>query len=526
MKQDCKRLSMERIDIDREVDTISMFSNVLLVEDNLAHASLITRAVKDCVGDVLHVQTGAEVIPTLEQSLVELVLCDLNLPDIKGLELISKIREIRPALPIVVLTSSNNLNNAVQAMREGAWDYMVKHLDSDLKEQIRIVINRIAQRKLLEIRELRIRQERDAFFAAAFAARDGLAILAEEGTVLFSNAAFKNFCMQLVQDKELADNVNLVSLINGKNEAIAQSLAKELHKSTESLWTSELEVKVKPKDLENKEVSYYYELSLNSVYPTKMSENFEEEELLPCVRYNVLWIRDTTRRKEQEKFQRDLLSTTTHDLKGPLGAILTSAEMLSEGHIKDEKTKLDLLTRIGSCARNSISIIDELLSARRIQDGVLVVKPRWHEVKELLEDVVLDYFPVAKSKDINFSSRNVDDTLQVYADKLGLSRVLGNLVNNALKFTPKGGKVEISAEKVGTIVQISVKDNGPGIDTQVQHKLFERFGRLEKDSEIEGSGIGLFVSKNIVQAHNGHIEVKSSLGHGTTFVVTLPDKVS
>ncbi|MCB0322393.1 MAG: response regulator [Bdellovibrionales bacterium] len=506
---------------DQQLDTAELFSSVLLIEDDRSHATLIKRALNGVVGAVRHESTGRAGIDALLESFTELVLCDLNLPDMTGIQIIAEVRRLRPHLPIIVLTSSSKLDDAVDAMREGAWDFMLKQLSGDLHGQMELIVRRTAERKLQQLRELEVRAERDAFWAAADTAQDGLAILGDEGGVVFSNTAFHNFYHSLHPSEEV-DRLNIVDLLARHNFSVARDLHRELNnRSVDVLWSSELETEVT--DRQGASRKQYHELTLSAVGAGGPTQNAFLGGLAPRVRYRVFWLRDITRRKEQERFQRDLLSTTTHDLKGPLNAILTSAELMGEYGGKDPARDSELLTRMSSCARNAINIIDELLSARRIQDGVLVVKPRWYRLDEILEDAVLDYLPMAKSKEIDFSGRPVAPDVYIYADRLALNRVLGNLISNAIKFTQKGGKVEVSAAEVDGAVRIAVRDNGAGIEAAARHKLFERFSRLEKHSEVEGTGLGLFVTKNILEAHNGRVDVKSAVGTGTTFYVTFPN---
>ncbi len=504
------------------IDTTSLFSNVLLIEDEHAHATLISRALRDVVGEIRHVETGKKGLELLSSEFCELVFCDLQLPDMSGMEVIAEIKRARPTLPIVVLTSSSDLRDAVDAMREGAWDFMLKQFSGELSAQIRLVVERTAERKMQQLREMEALAERDAFWVAAFTAQDGLAILGEGGRVVFDNEAFNNFHQLFDDYRADPHTVNIVKLIAEFNTAVAEDLQKELVSlSPDSLWSSELELPVTDPDGSTR--SRFFDLTLSAASRRGFDSDKAKDGLVPQLRYRVLWIRETTRRKDQERFQRDLLSTTTHDLKGPLSAILTSAELIGECDASSSDKAQSLLTRIASCARNAISIIDELLSARRIQDGVLVVKPRWYPVQEIVEDAVLDYLPMAKSKEIDFTARPASAELKVFADRLTLNRVIGNLVSNAIKFTPKGGKVELAVKRTATATQIAVIDNGPGIEAEARHKLFARFSRLEKHADIEGTGLGLFVSKNIMDAHNGRIEVRSTVGKGTTFFVTFPD---
>lgn len=508
----------EEIEAD-SFDTETLFSSVLLIEDETAHAKLLERALKGVVGEVSRAATGAEAIQLLQTSFSELVFCDLNLPDTSGLELIRAIHEYRPGLPVIVMTSSSRLDDAVSAMREGAWEYMLKQFDDELSNRIRLVVQQIAKRKLLEMREIQLRGERDAFWAAAYSARDGMAILSSEGLIVFENEAFKNFRKPLGGAE---GEQNALNLLGARDERLANELREQLAgDARESIWSSELKFESPEKDVQPR----YYELSLSSAKLGNFDDITIGSTAMTSFRHYVLWVQDISRRKEQEKFQRDLLSTTSHDLKGPLGAVLTSAELLSEGVVKDPKAVAEMITRIASCARNCISIIDELLSARRIQDGVLVVRPQWCEVNEFLQDIVLDYLPMAKAKNIEFFAKQIDPEVKIYADKVGLNRVIGNLISNALKFTPRDGAVILNAERRGNATLISVTDTGQGIEAKARHLLFQRYSRLEKHSDIEGTGLGLFVTKNIVEAHNGRIDLRSEVGVGTTFIVTFPDEI-
>ncbi|MCC6933558.1 MAG: response regulator [Deltaproteobacteria bacterium] len=504
-----------------EIDLKSLFSSTLLIEDEKPHALLISRALKAHTQEIVVAADGKSAVQELEQRYFDLVFCDLNLPDTDGLKLLEVIHSIRPGLPVIVMTASNSIDNAVKAMRSGAWDYLLKQFDNDLDGRLLLALERTAEQKLRQMREYELRAERNAFWASVYTAQDGLAILGGEGSVVFVNETFRAFCSLLVNEPlndSFPKQVNFVELLATKNKSVAQSLNEQLEsKSNEGLWTSEIELKVDELDSPRKE--RFYELTLTSV---QLDVN-EEQQAFASFRKNVLWVRDITRRKEQEKFQRDLLSTTSHDLKGPLGAILTSAELLGDQALSKAVDSGEIVTRIASCARNCITIIDEFLSARRIQDGVMVVKPKYHPVGDILEDIVLDYFPVAKARNISLQAKPISSDLLIFADRLALIRVLGNLVHNGIKFSRGGGVVTLAAEKAGSEIVISVSDEGPGIDAHERFHLFERYSRLDKHDAVEGTGLGLYVTKNIVDAHGGRIEIKSELGIGTTFYIFLPD---
>lgn len=500
-----------------------LFSNVLLIEDEPAHAELIRRTLKGLVGEVTHVVSGVQGIEQIGTAFTDLVLCDLNLPDMSALQILEQARSVRPGLPFVVLTSTSDLESAVAAMRSGASDFMVKSFSAELRGRMELMLGRLAEEERRKEEELRIRAERDAFWTAAHSTTDGLAILGSGSQVIFENRAFTAF-RRSIEPKET--ETDLVELIERISPTVAEGLREQLNSSGGGgLWRSELAIHLGTGKEPGKErITRFFELSLSAVALPQLASLGLSDENLGEFRRIILWARDITAKKDQERMNRDLLATTTHDLKGPLGAIINSAELIEQMLGERPKKVDELLTRVASCARNCITLIDELLSARRIQDGVFVVKPRWGEISHELQDMVLDYLPMAKSKGISFGAK-VSDGGQIYADTIGLKRVLGNLVSNALKFTPSGGTVELSSERVGSEVRISVSDTGPGIDAKLQHTLFEKYGRLDRDQAIDGTGLGLFVAKNIVDAHGGRIEVKSELGKGTKFIVSFPDSI-
>ncbi len=510
--------SLQSVSLD--IDARSLFSNVLLIEADRSHAKLITRVLERVVGGIEHASSAEEALRVLESKLIELVFCDLHLPDLSGLSLLRAIHEVRPNLPVIVMTSSRSLDDAISAMREGAWDYMIKQFSDDFRDRFHLVVRRAAIRQMQQMRELELKAERDAFWAAVRTSQDGLGVVDTQGNLIFANDKFYHFLHSLGEIDE-EHPINVLGQIERQDTVVSQGIRTQLQeKSGDSLWRAELRISGNTEEKNEQ----YYELTLSSVHLGREGTSGVFAESKFDFRRYVLWVHDITAKKAQEKFQRDMLSTTSHDLKGPLGAIVTSAELL-ESRTLDDSRKQEIVTRIASCARGAISLIDSMLSARRIQDGMLIVKPRWYDVNEIIEEIVLDYLPVAKSKTIEFVGVPAQEGLRIYADKIGVHRVLGNLVSNAIKFTPKGGKVTLSAEHVGTELRLLVRDTGSGIEAEATHLLFQRYARLDKHQEIDGTGLGLFVTKNIVDAHNGRIEVTSQVGVGSTFIVSFPDKV-
>jgi len=181
---------------------------------------------------------------------------------------------------------------------------------------------------------------------------------------------------------------------------------------------------------------------------------------------------------------------------------------------------------IGASARNCMSLIDDLLSAHKLEAGSLLVRRAWHDLRDIVDNVVRDYLNTAQMTDITLTVLPIAEDFQVYCDYLGLQRILSNLVSNAIKFTKKNGAVEVSALRASGEVRIAVRDTGDGIDPAEQSGLFEKYARLQKHREVTGSGLGLYIVKAIVAAHGGRVELESKLGIGSTFTACLPDDSS
>jgi signal transduction histidine kinase len=144
------------------------------------------------------------------------------------------------------------------------------------------------------------------------------------------------------------------------------------------------------------------------------------------------------------------------------------------------------------------------------------------QMNEIAEDVVLQQMVIAREKNINLTL-DLDKNLEpIMGDNSQLQRALWNLVSNAVKFTPCGGSIRVRSRMAGSDVCIAVTDTGPGIPKEETPHLFSEFKRLEGSANTKGSGLGLFIVKTIVEAHNGNVSVESKEGVGTTFAIHLP----
>lgn len=218
---------------------------------------------------------------------------------------------------------------------------------------------------------------------------------------------------------------------------------------------------------------------------------------------------------------REVLSIVAHDLRNPLGVVAHWALQLL--HADPSMPRAEIERGLSAIARNAARmerLIADILDESRIRTGHLPLDCSQHLLSQLLADVS-ELRPLAQQKRVSIDIHPPQQDRLISCDRDRMNQVLGNLVTNAIKFSPPGGAVTLSVNDDGAEAVFAVHDQGPGIDPEALPKVFERFWRRETSCD-GGVGLGLYIVKGIVEAHGGHVSVESRLGGGTTFRVSLP----
>jgi len=216
----------------------------------------------------------------------------------------------------------------------------------------------------------------------------------------------------------------------------------------------------------------------------------------------------------------EVLGVVAHDLRNPISAIVSSTELLLGVDLPGEKRR-ELLEVCQRAARRMNRLVGDLLDATQVQAGHLSLQLSDVSVGALFKELEATWRGAATEKTLTLSVIDPPAGLFVRADQDRVMQVLGNLIGNAVKFTEAGGRVTVSAKPVRDEVEIQVQDTGPGIPAEAIPRLFERFWQGDA-GDRRGIGLGLAITKGIVEAHGGRINVESELGNGTTFTFTLP----
>ena len=235
----------------------------------------------------------------------------------------------------------------------------------------------------------------------------------------------------------------------------------------------------------------------------------------------LVTLHDLTELRQVETSRREFVSNVSHELRTPLSSIKAMAETLEDGGLDDPSINADFVMRIHIEADRMTTLVKDLLDLTSLQSGQADMKPEQVDIASVIREEGSRYVQVARGLGIEANVSVPEDLPKVVAQEDRMRQVVRNLLDNALKFTPENGRIDISASTNHDVVEVRVSDNGLGIPPESLPHIFERFYKVERSRRNEGSGLGLAIVKNIVQAYGGEVSVESREGEGSTFWFTL-----
>lgn len=243
----------------------------------------------------------------------------------------------------------------------------------------------------------------------------------------------------------------------------------------------------------------------------------------------VLTFTDMTEIQEKEEALRrairqreDVVSIVSHDLRNPLGVALAAADLLLDLPLDEEKRRrqAEIISRAG---KRMQALIEDLLDVARIEAGALVVRPSREALLPLLEEARVAFSDQARGRSLTLVLEPSERDPEARIDRDRIMQALANLLDNAIRVTPEGGRITLSAREQGDLILVSVTDTGPGIAAHRLAGLFDRFAQIDGGSS-GAAGLGLAIVRGVSTAHGGEVTVESELGRGTTFTLHLPKR--
>lgn len=227
---------------------------------------------------------------------------------------------------------------------------------------------------------------------------------------------------------------------------------------------------------------------------------------------------------QHEQKERQKLSMVVHELRAPLAAIKGAAELLLEAHRQKYTIheKEHLLTLIDQQAQELLEHVATILDAEKLASGKFTIQKHTVNLKQVITERAAFFRPQAHEKGIHILVHFNGHLQNVLLDPDRIAQILNNLIFNSLKFTPVGGTITVSAERGETDVKIAVSDTGMGIPKEKQKELFRQFSQVSAMNSQNGTGLGLYIVKGIVEAHGGSVSLTSEVDKGTTVSFTIP----
>lgn len=257
-----------------------------------------------------------------------------------------------------------------------------------------------------------------------------------------------------------------------------------------------------------------------------MTETQEQDRNAPHGAVAVM--HDIGQIKQIQKRNAEFVSAVSHEMKAPLSGIKAYVELLADGEAEDDATREEFLGVISTQADRLQRLVENLLNLARMEAGVVDVHKEPRSLNELMEDALNVIQPSAEAKKIEVTRDLSPLYLPVFADRDMILQAVINLLSNAVKYTPNGGKVTLRTRLEDSHALFEVEDTGVGLSPEDSQKVFEKFYRVKKDSQMaQGTGLGLPLAKHIVEdVHGGSLVVLSQLGKGSTFRAVLPSSGS
>jgi two-component system phosphate regulon sensor histidine kinase PhoR len=241
---------------------------------------------------------------------------------------------------------------------------------------------------------------------------------------------------------------------------------------------------------------------------------------------SLVVLHDVTQLRKLESLRRDFVANVSHELKTPLTAIRGLVETLLDDPAMESETRRHFLERVRAQAGRLGQLVNDLLTLARVESAEGLPQRERVDVRVVLQECAARFEPLCAAKDLRLVRDLGTRSLIVLGDEECLRQIADNLLDNALKYTPAGGRVHLRARasEATPDVVVEVEDSGIGIPSDQLERIFERFYRVDKarSRELGGTGLGLSIVKNMAQALGGSVSVESALGRGSTFRVTLP----
>jgi signal transduction histidine kinase/CheY-like chemotaxis protein len=522
---------------------------ILIVDDEQDVLDLCTKILQLGGYQTKGVVSGHKAIEAARQEEFDLVLADINMPDLDGLETMQAIRGIEPDMVGVIMTGYGTMETAIKALRLGMEDFIVKPFSPDQLSEVvtsalekgRLQRENVRLRALIPLYELSrafmtvtnlqglLDQIVEVSRQETGADRASLMLLSEDGETLTIQAAI-GLPQEVVKGTTIKLGEGISGRVAQRKEPLVldsrMSLSGDLqklmkHDEVSSAICIPLTVRdelvgVLNLSKLNGDVTPFTEsdVELTSVLAGQAAIAIKNAHLFAEIQqaYREL--------KKLDELKSEFINIAAHELRTPLAIMLGYAALLQE---RADETTERYLQMIMHNAMRLKKLVADMLNLRYLEAGEMELQLQELHLSEVADLVVEDLGFLAEEKEQELIVEIPQDLPPIWADQAKLHLILSNLVSNAIKFTPKGGLVKVEAVMEEEELKVAVKDTGIGIPAEEYDRIFDRFYQVGDSlrRQHRGLGLGLSIVKGLVELHQGRIWVESRMEEGSTFYFTM-----
>lgn len=473
--------------------------------------------------------TPKDALDYLKRNEADLIISDFIMPEMNGIDFLEKAKRTQTEVSSILLTGYADKENAIRAINEiGIFKYIEKPWDNNsLILSIKNALERTRLKKELNCKIVELKEANNKLENYS----KNLEEIVEKRTLELScannklNAIISNCADGIItfdSDFKITDlNNAAVNLFGQKKKNILSSNLFELIVNEKKQFTK--------KDLSFKQSIFLRNYSLI---------NYEKDIRIPVeisiapVNDNndifyVAVIRDVTYQKETERLRDDFIATLTHDLRTPLLANISGLDFILDKSLGDITEKQQsLFEAMKKSSEDMLGLVNTLLEVYRYEAGKTYFCKTKFDIVKLADECIDELSTLIKKAEMNISVYKNDSEILVNADKNEIRRVITNLIGNAVKHSQKGKNIKVDIERNLEDLIFSVSDDGIGLTPEDCDKLFNRFSQGTNQKRSSSTGLGLYLSRQIIEAHNGKIYVESELNKGSKFTFELKNAIN
>lgn len=516
----------------------------ILIADDEPYVLDVCRRILEKDYQVKIVHSGLEAIQVIQHERFDLLLTDIKMPGIDGLDTAREVKKIIPDIVCITMTGFSTMETAIKALRLGIDEFVIKPF---APEELSLAIERALEKERLRKENIRLKSLLPLFeFNKSLMSTVDTRLQLEQVLALATSETQADAALLYTvnerQDLILFTNINvspkqLEAFETSKYLAIEQLKTDLLQINIGNLSyprINSLLADMKMKNIMSVPLTGKEQKLLGALVLFKREKQFSQSELnvlsvmagqASTAYQNARLIEDLQlaydKLKTLDHLKSEFINVAAHELRTPLAILLGYATVMEEDVTGDHKTYIDTIIRNAMRLR---TLIDDLLNMRHLESGQLALKIIPVDISTLLTQAVADMSVLAKEKDIDINVDLPATTIVLQSDRQQLELVITNLLANAIKFTPRNGNIKVKGRVSNESLTIWVADSGIGIPEQEHTKIFDRFYQVENslNREHDGIGLGLAIVKGIIERFSGEIQVKSVVGKGSTFIITLP----